>query len=108
MFVVARERADHFLREWEAAVNKYEEADREFQRITAGYMAQVDVGLPIDRLSGRRDHHKLTRVEAAHLAREDANRKDAASARAFFAERATMYGISALVEILRADETRRR
>jgi hypothetical protein len=29
MFVVANERLDHFLREWNAAVEKYEEADRE-------------------------------------------------------------------------------
>jgi hypothetical protein len=108
MFVVANEMADHFLREWEAAVRKYEEADRDFERITARYMAQADAALPTDRLSVRRDHHKLTRVEAAHLAREDLSRKDAASARMHFAERATMYGISALVEILCADKTGRR
>jgi hypothetical protein len=108
MFVVASEIANHFLREWAAAVRKYEEADREFERITAHYMAQADAGLPIDRLSGRRDHHKVTRVEAAHMAREDLNRKDAASARSHFAERATMYGISALVEITRGDHSDRR
>src|SRR5262249_3820361 len=101
MFVVAREMVDHFLREWEAAVRKYEEADREFERISARSLAQADSGVPVGKPSGRRDLTKPTCVEAAHMAREHHSRKDAGSARSHFAERATMYGISALVEILR-------
>ena len=104
---MANERVDHFLREWLNAVRKYEEADREVQRIMASYLAQVDAGLPLDKLSGRRHHHELSFVEADRLARQDPRRKDAVSARTLFAERATMYGISALVEILRERNNRR-
>jgi hypothetical protein len=104
---VANERADHFLREWAAAVRKYEEADREVKRIMASYLAQADAGLPLDKLAGRRHHHELSFVEADRLARQDPRRKDAGSARSLYAERATMYGISVLVEILRDRNNRR-
>ena len=104
---MANERADHFLREWAAAVRKYEEADREVKRIMASYLAQVNAGLPLDKLSGRRHHHELSFVEADRLARQDPRRKDAGSARSLNAERATMYGIAALVEILRDTNNRR-
>ncbi len=102
MFVVVSDSASHFLREWAAAVKRYEEADREFQRITATYMAQVDAERSARKLSGRRQG--LSMVEATHLARQDPYRKDAASARQHFADRAMMYGISALVEMLRTDQ----
>jgi len=102
---VTSERAAYFIREWNAAILRYEEADREFQRITADYLAQVDPGRPTRTISARRHHEGLTVVEATHLARQDPYRKDAASTRELFANRAIMYGISALVEILRGDQT---
>src|SRR4029453_8795760 len=93
------ERLAHFLHEWNAAILRYEQADHDFRRITADYLAPVDTNPPVRTLT-RKHHEGLTIVEATHLARQDVNRKDAAASRQHYAERATMYGISALVEIL--------
>jgi hypothetical protein len=101
---VTTERVAYFMREWNTAILRYEQADREFQRITAEYLAQVDAGRPARAITARRHHEGLTVVEATHLARQDPYRKDAASARQHFADRAMMYGISALVEVLCRDE----
>jgi hypothetical protein len=93
------------MREWNAAVLRYEEADREFRRITSNYMAQVDAARPVRTITARRYHEGLTVVEATQLARQDPYRRDAASARQHFSDRAVMYGIAALVEVLCRDET---
>jgi hypothetical protein len=121
---VTTERVCYFLREWNAAILRYEQADREFRRITAGYLAQVDAtrpvrtisprrpheGLvdatrPVRSISARRPHEGLTVVEATELARQDVNRKHAAAAREHFADRAMLYGMSALVGMLCGDAT---
>lgn len=101
------ERITYFLREWNAAILGYEDADREFRRITAGYMAQVDKKRPVGTITARRHHEGLTVVEATQLARQDLKRRDAATARQHFADRATMYGISALVEVLCREDAER-
>ena len=98
------QRAAYFIREWKTAIQRYEEADREFHRITADYLAQVDPGRPTRTITARRHHEGLTVVEATHLARQDPRRRNAAVARDHFANRATMYGISVLVEVLCGDE----
>jgi hypothetical protein len=100
------QRMAYFLREWNSAILKYEEADREFRRITADYLAQVDASrAPTRTITARRYHEGLTVIEATQLARQDPYRRDAAAARQLFGDRATMYGIAALVERLcREDE----
>ncbi len=98
------ERLAYFLREWNAAIRGYEEADRKFRRITADYLAQADPTRPVRTVTSRRQHEGLTVVDATHLARQDVNRKQAAAARQHFAERAVMYGISALVDVLCRDD----
>jgi hypothetical protein len=102
---VTTERVCYFLREWNAAILRYEQADREFRRITAGYLAQVDATRPVRTISPRRPHEGLTVVEATELARQDVNRKHAAAAREHFADRAMLYGMSALVGMLCGDAT---
>ena len=102
---MASERTTYFLRQWNRAILKYEEADREFRRITAEYLAQVDVSrAPARTVTARRYHEGLTTVEATQLARQDPYRRDAAATRQLFGERATMYGIAALVEVLCRDD----
>ena len=99
------QRLAYFLREWNSAILKYEEADREFHRITADYLAQVDASrVPTRTITTRRYHEGLTVVEATQLARQDPYRKNAAAARQLFGERATMYGIAALVESVCRDD----
>ena len=97
------ERVCYFLREWNAAILRYEQADRESRRITAGYLAQVDATRPVRTISARRPREGLTVVEAIELARQDVNRKHAAAAREHFADRAMLYGMSALVGMLCGD-----
>jgi hypothetical protein len=100
------ERMAHFLREWNVAIHQYEEADREFRRITEKYLAQVDTTRTASRTTtARRYNEGLTKIEATQLARQDLFRRDAAAARQLSGERATMYGIAALVESLCSDDT---
>lgn len=87
---------DRFLRRWTAALAGYEEASGRYTEITRAHLALV--GTP--RHPGR-GAHRYVEAEVRLRAKQDYGRQKAISDQQFFAAEATMYGVAALVEMIR-------
>ncbi|HYJ33807.1 MAG TPA: hypothetical protein VE326_11360 [Candidatus Binatia bacterium] len=96
-----------FLHKWSAALAAYEEASARFNRVTGEYLALIGTpkhGEPgaMAKLRGERAQ-LYTETEVRILAKKDFYRQKAISDQQFWSAEATMYGIAALVEMLREE-----
>lgn len=89
---------DRFLRQWTNALAGYEEASARFVAVTNEYLSLI--GKP--KHSGK-GAQIFTEAEARVLAKQDYRRQKAISDQQFYAAEATMYGIAALVDMMRQD-----
>lgn len=89
---------DRFLHEWTSALASYEEASARYVAITNEYLSLI--GKPKHRGQGA---HIYTEADVRVLAKQDYRRQKAISDQQFYGAEASMYGIAAMVEMMRQD-----